>query len=340
MADQVDARYARQTRLEELGDEGQRRLAQSSVLIVGCGALGSVVASSLARAGVGRIRIVDRDIVELHNLHRQALFDESDATQRLPKAEAAARHLRRINSTVTIEAMVFDVTPRTMEPLLQDIDLVLDGSDNLETRYLLNDACLKHHVPWVYGGVVATAGMALVVAPDGGPCLRCLFPDPPPPGSLPTCETVGILGTVPTVIGAIQSTEALKWLTGQPTSRDLLYVDLWHATWERIRVRRDDHCPACVYRRFDFLEARTTSWVTSLCGRDAIQITPGEETRLSLDCLSQALAGVVRATYNGFVLHLEVEGCELLLFPDGRAIVRGTSDEGMARSLYARYVGH
>jgi molybdopterin-synthase adenylyltransferase len=254
-AEQVlEARYARQLALAELGREGQRRLMSGSALIVGCGALGSHIAEALARAGVGRLRVVDRDVLELHNLPRQTMFDEQDVAARLPKAEAAARHLRRINSAITIDARVLDVGPRNVEELIADVDLALDGSDNLETRYLLNDACVKHGRPWVYGGVIGTTGMMLAMRPGaGGPCLRCVFRDPPPPASRPTCETAGVLGMAPAVIAALQAVEACKVLVGAPAVPDLVHLDLWSGSWQRVAVQRDPECPACAQGRFDFL---------------------------------------------------------------------------------------
>jgi len=252
-------RYTRQVRLDLLGEEGQQRLLDSSVLVVGCGALGGNLANLLARAGVGRLRVVDRDVPELNNLQRQVLFDEQDVAQGLPKAEAAARKLRMINSTIKVDPHVADVTPANIEELMAGVDLVLDGTDNFETRYLINDACIKHNTPWIYGGVVGTSGMTLDIIPVKGPCLRCLFPDPPPPGSLPTCETQGILGTAPALIAALQVTEAIKLLShgGEP-SPDLLSIDLWTRSLRQVKVLRNENCPACGQGKLDFLSARQT----------------------------------------------------------------------------------
>jgi molybdopterin-synthase adenylyltransferase len=334
----LEARYARQLALAELGREGQRRLMTGSVLIVGCGALGSHLAEALARAGVGRLRVVDRDVVELHNLQRQALFDEQDVAARLPKAEATARRLRRINSTITVDARVLDLNPRNVEELIADVEVVLDGSDNLETRYLLNDACVKHGRPWVYGGVIGAAGMMLTLRPGAGPCLRCVFRDPPPPGSQPTCETVGVLGMAPAVIAALQAVEACKLLVAAPAATDLLHLDLWSGSWQRVAVHRDPACPACGHARFDYLSARETAWVTTLCGRNAIQIMPAREAAIDLDRLAAQLAPL-GAVATGLLLQVNAEDCEMLVFPDGRVIIRGTTDPALARSLYARYIG-
>ena len=338
---QLDERYSRQILLTEIGEEGQRRLLESSVLIVGCGALGSTISDILTRAGVGRIRIADRDVPELHNLHRQVLFDEDDVAAGIPKAEAAARKLRRINSSVVIDALVMDVTPRNIEALIADVTLVLDGTDNFETRYVINDACVKSGKPWIYGGVIGTTGMSMNVVPGSGPCLRCLFPDAPTPGSLPTCDTLGVLNTAPAIIASIQATEACKFLVGSgEAAGGLIHADVWAGSFQRIDVRRAEDCPACALGRFDYLTVKETSWVTSLCGRNAVQITPARSTALSLDRLGKTLARVGSVSYNGLLLQFEVEGWELMIFPDGRVIVKGTTDEAVAKGLYAKYVGN
>jgi len=338
--DTID-RYARQTQLTEVGAKGQARLMASSVLVLGCGALGSNLASLLTRAGVGRIRVVDRDILELNNLQRQVLFDEGDVAAGLPKAEAAARRLRRINSAVEVEAQVSDATSRNIERMLDGINLLVDGTDNLETRYLLNDVCVKLGMPWIYGGVIGTTGMSMTIVPGEGPCLRCVFPSPPPPGSLPTCETRGILGTLPAAIAAVQATEAIKLLCGGERSPSLLSLDLWRQTVQQVKVLRDDQCPTCGQRRFEFLDADRAASVSTLCGRSAIQITPAEEVRLDLNRLAADLSSLGQVSHNGLLLQFKPAGgdLELVLFPDGRMLVRGTTSEAAARALYARYVG-
>ena len=338
MADSNE-RYSRQERLPEVGPQGQQRLAEGAVTVVGCGALGAMIATALVRSGVGLVRVADRDVLELHNLHRQVLYDEQDVASGLPKAELAARHLRRINSEVQVEGAVLDVTAHNIEGLIADVDLVLDGTDNFETRYLINDACVKLGKPWIYGGVVGTSGMVLPVLPGQGPCLRCLFPQPPAPGSLPTCETRGVLGPLPMVVGALQATRALALLMGQDVPRALLNLNLWDGSTQQVEVLADEQCPACVRRQFDFLETRRTAWVTSLCGRDAVQITPPGDAALDLAQLQQELSLLGQVSFNGLLLQLTVEQHQLLLFPDGRVIVKGTTDEAVARSLYARYVG-
>lgn len=333
-------RYIRQIIFPPLGEEGQRRLLDSSVVIVGCGALGSHIANTLTRAGVGHIKIVDRDYIELNNLQRQILFDEEDIERGLPKAIAAAEKLRKINSQVEIEPLVADVHPRNVEEIIKGIDLVLDGTDNFETRYLINDACVKHDTPWIYGGAVGSYGMTMNIIPHQTPCLRCLFVQIPPPGSTPTCDTAGILGAVPALIGAIEANEALKLLTGKGRpNQGLIHIDLWENTFEIFQVARQEACPVCGQGRFEFLEAKEVAMVTSLCGRNAVQITPAAEVNISLPSLAQRLQAIGEVTFNEFLLRFQVNDYLITVFLDARAIIRGTSDETVARSLYAKYIG-
>ena len=337
----VNDRYARQRVLPEIGSEGQEKLLKTAVVVIGCGALGSVQAQLLARAGVGLIRIIDRDVLELNNLQRQVIFDEDDVAAGLPKAEAAVRKLRKINSSIEIEGMVEDVTPRNIEGLITDVDLVLDGTDNIETRYLINDACVKHKKPWIYGGVIGTTGMAMPILPGDGPCIRCLFPETPPPGSLPTCDTVGVLNTAPSTVASIQVTEAIKLLVGKSISKHrLLTLDLWTESYRFITVQKDENCPCCGQDRFDFLEAKQVSWTTTLCGRNSVQISPSRATVLSLDDLSKRLAPAGKVSYNGLLLQFQIGDHEMIIFPNGRTIVKGTTDEAVAKSLYSKYLGN
>lgn len=332
-------RYARQIRLPEIGEVGQQKLSQSSVLVVGCGALGSTLANTLVRAGIGSLRIVDRDVLELNNLQRQVLFDEDDVAAGLPKAAAAVSKLRKINSSVEIEGLVQDLTPRNVETLMADVSLVLDATDNFESRYVINDAAVKHGKPWIYGGVIGMTGMTMNVFPGEGPCLRCVFPTSPPAGSFPTCETAGVLNTVPAVIASIQATEALKILCGGEPSLHMVYVDMWKQSFRRMAVSRDETCPACGLRRFEYLSADETAWTTTLCGRNAVQITPAGDAVIELERLKQDLSTMGDVYFNGSVLRFIVNDYEMLLFEDGRALINGTDDEKLARSLYARYVG-
>jgi adenylyltransferase/sulfurtransferase len=335
-------RYTRQMVLPGIGVEGQQRLRQARVVVLGVGALGTALASGVVRAGVGYVRLIDRDFIEEHNLQRQMLFDEDDITANLPKAVAAAEKLRRVNSHITIEPVVEDVTPTNIERLITDCDLVLDGGDNFELRMLLNDAALKHNIPWIYGAVIATHGVVMPILPDDGPCFRCLLPDLPAPGATPTCDTAGVLGTVPQIIAAFQVTGALKWLTGQHQAlcRDLRYIDVWHNLYERVQVLKGEGvCPACDERRFEFLEGRHHTRSETLCGRDAVQVRPAGDVHPNFTTLAERLAALGDVQHNAYVLRFAVEGCEMTLFQDGRAIIQGTSDEGVARSLYTRYIG-
>lgn len=333
-------RYIRQIIFPPMGEEGQRRLLDSSVVIIGCGGLGCNIASLLTRAGVGHIRLVDRDYVELDNLHRQVLFDEEDVERGWPKAVTAAEKLRKINSQVKIEPLVADVHHRNIEEIIKDIDLILDGTDNFETRYLINDACVKHDTPWVYGGAVGSYGMTMDIIPHQTPCFRCLFPQIPPPGATPTCDTAGILGAVPALIGAIEANEALKLLTGKGRPNEgLIHIDLWENTFEVFQVARREDCPACGQGKFDFLEAKEVAMVTSLCGRNAVQITPVTGATISLPSLAKRLEAIGQVTFNEFLLRFQVNDYLITVFPDARAIIRGTSDETVARNLYAKYIG-
>jgi adenylyltransferase/sulfurtransferase len=332
-------RYSRQIVLPELGLQGQQRLLDSAVVVVGCGALGGHLAQTMVRAGVGRVGLVDRDFPELHNLQRQVLFDEDDVTAAVPKAEAAARRLRRVNHDVVIDAYVMDVHPRNVEALVKDFDLVLDGTDNFETRYVLNDACVKSGVPWVYGGVMGTTGTTMSILPGDGPCLRCLLPEPPAPGSAPTCETAGVLNTLPAMVAALQCTEAFKILTGSPPSRLLVSIEAWENRTLQATIDRKLDCPTCVGRTFDFLDGSAVAWVTRLCGGNLVQVEPPGEVVLSLTRLHSALAPLGHARLSDGVLRFQVDSYELFVFPDGRAIIRGTTDEHVAKGLYAKLVG-
>jgi adenylyltransferase/sulfurtransferase len=336
-----EERYSRQILLPQIGSKGQQQLLKSAVLVVGAGALGSVIAEVLVRSGVGSVRIVDRDIVEPSNLHRQILYDERDAALRLPKAEAAERKLKEINSTARIEGVATNLLPRNVEPLMNNVDLVLDGTDNLETRYVINDACVKNGVPWVYGGAVGTGGMLMGVVPDKGPCLRCLFPEPPSPGVLPTCETSGVLGTAPLVIGGLQATEAIKLLTGDTsTAGRLVRIDVWHKEpYFSADIPRDENCPCCSKKKFEFLSGQKTAWVTSLCGRNAVQVTPPDGKTIDIKQLQHKLAAVGDVHYNGLTLNFQAEGFEFVVFPDGRVMVKGTTEKEKAMTLIARYIG-
>lgn len=337
-------RYVRQMRYPPLGEEGQRRLARSRALVCGCGALGSVVASTLVRSGVGNVRIVDRDFVETSNLQRQVLFDEHDVAAQLPKAIAAAEKLRRINSEVEIEPIVADVDHNNVEKLCEGVDVIVDGTDNFEIRFLLNDVAVKHGLPWVYGGCLGAEGQTMTILPGETPCLRCLMQECPPPGTTPTCDTAGILAPAVGVIASLEALEAIKILSGnrQAVSRSLTVIELWDNRIRQVDVsalREQVDCPTCKGGEFPWLSGQQGSHTAVLCGRNAVQLThPG--TSLSLDKLARQLEGVGQINRNQFLLRLKVEGYELTVFPDGRAIIGGTDDVATARTVYAKYVGN
>lgn len=337
-------RYARQMRYPPLGEEGQRRLLASRAMICGCGALGTVLANTLARAGVGFLRIVDRDFIELNNLQRQVLFDEEDVAAGLPKAVAAANKLEKINSQITIEAVVTDVDPTNIESLCRDVDIILDGTDNFETRFLINDVAHKLKLPWVYGGCLGAEGQTLTILPGETPCLRCLIPDPPPPGESPTCDTAGILAPIINVIASIQANEAIKILSGNrdAVNRRWTIISLWDNTIRQIDIsslRESGDCPACHLGEYPWLAGQRGSRSAVLCGRNAVQITPPQREQLSLEAIAEKLRGVGQVTVNPFLLRLEVDGYRISLFPDGRAIISGTDEIAVAKTLYAKYIG-
>jgi molybdopterin/thiamine biosynthesis adenylyltransferase len=337
-------RYSRQILFEGIGDEGQRRLAGSRVLVVGCGALGSAQVEMLARAGVGSLRVVDRDFVEESNLQRQTMFTERDARERVPKAVAAVLRVAEINSDVECEAEVADVNQSNVERLIEGRDVVLDGTDNFATRFLLNDACVKRGVAWVYGAAVGSYGVTMTVRPRVTPCLRCVFPTVPAAGSAPTCDTAGVIMPVIAVVAAVQVTEALKLLTGRVESLHggLMRFDVWRNEWRRISAgERAQDCPACALGRFDALEAEAGDLAIVLCGRDAVQVSPrvGDGADIDLEALAARLSAAGEVKANEYLVRLRAGEYELTIFRDARAIVRGTDDAAVARSIYARYVG-
>ena len=359
------SRYHRQMLLPTIGEEGQRALAESAVLVAGCGALGTVAADLLARAGVGTLVIVDRDIVEHTNLQRQTLFTERDAQRGMPKAEAAKTKLSLVNSDVRVRAFVEDIAPDTIVELAADCDLLLDGLDNFQTRYLLNDYAVAHGVPYVYGAAVATTGMSMPVLPVGGgmrrvhwkeeestPCLRCMFPEPPPAGASETCDTAGVLGSVTATIAAHQVTQVIKILVGEMESvdRTLLSIDMWKNEFRRMDIgrARNSECPCCMGKVFDFLHADIGDGLTVLCGQNAVQVRPSTRQQIDLEAMRVRLAahgsfleqdGALRGIF-GAEISPDALQVELTLFPDGRAIVSGSTDPAWARGVYDRFIGH
>jgi len=333
-------RYARQILFAGIGAAGQEKLARAHVVLVGCGADGSVIADRLVRAGVGHLLIIDRDFVELNNLQRQVLFDECDVAARLPKAVAAERKLSSINSTVAVRGLVADLNPENAEELLGGADLVMDGTDNFVTRYLINDVCIKHGIPWIYCGVVASYGMTMTIVPHRTPCLRCVFPEAPMPGSTPTCDTVGIVNPIVSVVAGIAAAEGIKYLVGKgDINRGIIYVDVWHNTYDVLECGdpRPD-CPACGQGRFEYLE-QSSAQASSLCGRNAVQVQLSR-TPLDLTSLAERLrASQLPIISNEYLIHFRADAWEITLFRDGRAIVKGTDDLALARSLCSRYIG-
>ncbi|MCI0524624.1 MAG: ThiF family adenylyltransferase [Acidobacteria bacterium] len=335
-------RYSRQILFSGIGKEGQQRLARSHVVIIGCGALGAMHAEMLARAGVGRLRLVDRDFIEESNLQRQIMFEERDVAERLPKAVAAAARINRINSEVQAEAIVKDVNYTNVEELIEGADALLDGTDNFEVRFLINDAAVKLVKPWVYGAAVGSYGAQMTIRPNETPCLRCVFPEMPAPGTSPTCDTAGVILPIIATIASYQVSEALKILTGQieKLHGSLLQFDLWQNTFTRLKLsERANDCPACQQHRYDFLNARGGQLITTLCGRNAIQISPSTGASVDFAKLAEQLRGAGEVSYNRFLLKFKSGEHEITVFPDARCIVKGTDDPNLARSLYARYIG-
>lgn len=334
-----ESRYSRQIRFAPLGEQGQAKIRAARVAIVGCGALGTVQAEAMARAGVGKLRLIDRDFVEWSNLQRQFLFDESDAADALPKAVAAARRLAKVNSDVEYEPMVADLTPASAADLFEDIDLILDGTDNFETRFLINDAAVSGGIPWIYGAAVGSYGIKLPIVPGKTACLRCVYPEPPR-GVQPTCETEGVLAPVTATIAALQAGDALKMLAlgAESVVARLTTVDVWSGAIRQLAPPpRDPSCPCCVRREFTHLNGSKRAPI-SLCGRNAVQIH--ERSRpVDLPELAKRLSTVAPVRSNEFALRVAIDPYELTVFPDGRAIIKGTQDVGVARSLYARYIG-
>lgn len=343
-------RYTRQTRARAIGPEGQAKLATSHALIVGVGALGCVSADLLTRAGVGQLTIIDRDLVERTNLHRQPLFTDQDAQHRAPKAIAAKARLSQANPDVTIHAHIADFTPSNAEDIIEhtwDLPHVLiDGTDNFETRYLINDCAVKLGIPYIYGGAIASAGSVAAFLPSDGPCLRCLHPDPPAPGSQPTCETAGVVNAVSSLVASAQAAEALKILTGQTDKvlRSMLHFDLWEGTRTRIDLTnaRDPSCVCCAQQRFEFLDTPSRE-PQALCGRNAVQIAPGSTTTIDLTRLASTMGSATDVQVRDYMVRAPIDHAgqtlELTCFADGRAIIEGTCDPAIARSVYARYIG-
>lgn len=339
-------RYSRQMRFAEIGAAGQQRLSQSRVLLCGCGALGTVLADTLARAGVGFLRIVDRDFVEPSNLQRQVLFTEDDVRDQLPKAIAAARAISKINSEVTVEPIVADIDYSNIRTLASGVDLMLDGTDNFEVRFLINDCSLESRIPWVYAGCISCHGQTMPIFPHETACLRCLIESPPEPGSTETCDTAGIVGPAVNVIASLQAMTALKILAGRrdAVALSLTMIDVWDFSLRQMSVKqlRDQaNCPACKHGERLWLSGQQGSQTTVLCGRNAVQVRPLHPVKLSLPDMAAKLETIGTVTSNAFLLRLALTNpdYEITLFSDGRAIIKGTDDVALARAVYSRYIG-
>jgi molybdopterin-synthase adenylyltransferase len=338
----MNERYSRQILFREIGREGQQKLIDSRVLIVGCGALGASHAEMLSRAGVGTLRIVDRDFVEFTNLQRQTLFKEEDAEQRLPKAAAAKKRIAEINSEVVVEEFVVDVNNSNVESLIRDCDLVIDGTDNFLVRYLVNDACVKNGKTWIYGAAVSSYGTTMTVIPGETPCLRCIFEDMPDAGSSPTCDTSGVIMPIIASISAVQVTEAIKLLVGDTSSlhRSLMQIDIWSNDWHRIKLGEPNpDCKCCGQHQYEFLDAESREFSAVLCGRNAVQIAPPRPTELDLAAFASRLNSAMAVKHNEYLVRFDIDGQEVTVFRDARAIIKGTDDIAAARSIYARFVG-
>jgi molybdopterin/thiamine biosynthesis adenylyltransferase len=334
-------KYSRQMLFAGIGEEGQQRLLASSAVIVGCGAIGAAAAGLLVRAGVGRVRILDRDFVEPSNLQRQTLFDEDDARAAIPKAVAAQRKLRAINGSVAVEGLVADLNPRNAEELLTGFDLILDGTDNFETRFLINDFAVQSTVPWIYAAAVASYGVTMTVLPGLTPCLACLLESSANGHGLEeTCDTIGVLGPIVNLIASLEVAEALKLLAArkQFLHGRLISCDVWTGHFQSIRVAQNPACRACARREFSYLQGQAQPHIT-LCGRDSVQIHERGRT-LNLEALQARLASTVSVVrHNEFLLSFRIHSYQMTIFADGRAILKGTKDPAVARSLYARYIG-
>ena len=337
------SRYSRQLMLKEIGREGQRRLEESRVAVIGLGALGSVSSNLLARGGVGHLVLVDRDYLEIENLQRQVLFDENDLAGNLPKAVAAKARLEKINSEIKLEAVVGDLSADTIEEFLGGVDLVIDGTDNFETRFLINDYCLTRKIPWIYGGALRTEGMSYVILPGEGPCLRCLFGEAPSPADIQTCEQVGILSPVAHVIASFQAIEAIKLMAGrqEAVERNLWKMDLWSREFKSITVDhlRNMPCSGCLGEEFPYLQKNSGTRTVALCGRNAVQVLTPAGRKLDLRGLAARLQGRGEIHFNDYLLRCRATPYEITVFSNGRAIIKGTEDTVQAKSLYAKYIG-
>ena len=340
MTHPLHEKYSRQMLFAGIGPEGQERLRASRAVVVGCGAIGAAAANLLVRAGVGQLRIVDRDFVEPSNLQRQTLFEETDAREALPKAIAAERRLRAINSDVSVEGIVADLNAGNAEELLAGYPLILDGTDNFETRFLMNDYSVQSQTPWIYAAAVSSYGLTMTIRPGETPCLACLLESSSGLGIEETCDTVGVLGPIVNLIASLEVAEALKILAGRESALHgrLLSCDVWSGRMQSVVPERNPNCRACARHDFSYLEGEAQPHIT-LCGRDSVQIHE-RNRKLDLQALLQRLSPTLDdVRQNGFLLRFRADACEVTVFNDGRAVIKGTKDPAVARSLYAKYIG-
>jgi adenylyltransferase/sulfurtransferase len=336
-----EERYSRQIAYAGIGESGQRRIGDASAAVIGAGALGSVIAEELVRAGVGRVLVCDRDYVAVSNLQRQFLYDERDAEAELPKALAAAQHLAAINSEVVIEPFVADINAANIEKIVQEHDILLDGTDNFEVRMLMNEASCKYGKPYVYGAALGAQGAVMNILP-GGPCLRCIVREVPDAGTYPTCATAGVIAPATAMVASMQVAEALKILSGSDAvSRRYCDMDLWNNSIDYIAIEKDPDCPVCGRGAYEYLGRAPVARSMAVCGRDEYQITPGKPAQLDLGEFEKKLGGMGDVKNNRFSLSFKPpgEGASFVLFGDGRAIIRGVRDEAQAKSVYSEYIG-
>jgi adenylyltransferase/sulfurtransferase len=341
LTENMRERYKRQITFDGIGVEGQRKLSAARVCVIGVGAAGAIIANTLCRAGVGFLRLVDRGYVEETNLLRQILFTERDVAENTPKAIAVAAHVAEVDGGITVEPLVTDVNSSNIEKVVRDVDLVLDGTDNFETRFLINEACHKHRIPWIYGGTVASGGATMNVRWDDGPCFRCFMPEIPEAGSYPTCSSAGVILPITSIIASYQSAEALKILTGaeEAVSRRYLAIDVWDNMAEYIEVEKNPDCPVCGHGTYELLDKPASSYAVSLCGQDAWQVIPEGISGADFTALSKRLEKLGTVTTSEFLLRFDGDGVSFKLFPDGRAIISGTQDDASARATYVEYIG-
>ena len=337
-------RYSRQILFRQIGEDRQKLLMNSTAVLIGCGALGTISSSYLVRAGVGQLRIIDRDYIEESNLQRQILFDENDISENLPKAIAAQTKLQKINNKVKTEGIVTDANYSNIDELTKDADIIIDGTDNFETRFLINDFCVKNSVPWIYGACIGSRGVVMNIIPPTTPCLRCVFETMPQIGSFPTCDTAGVIGPIAGIIASFQVAEAIKILTGDHASvnKDLVEINVWETKFRQIDIselKDINDCPTCKLHNYEFLEFEAGSMTTFLCGKNAVQVMSRSADKINLQQLEQRLGYITDVKSNAYMLKFKINDHSFTVFADGRAIISGTADSRTAKSLYSKYLG-